>query len=293
MNPFALIPLITTIAYIPLFIVLISSRPSQQRHTLFLLFLIPATLWSFITFLSMRGLLMHSLWLDVSIVISIAILVLVQFHYLVRSFYQSERVRIPLAYVFPIATIVLLASPIPEPVKFTLTGNVVHYGPGIIAIYLLFLCTVGVKDIYSLMQKRRLSADPAERNQIVYLFASIAIFTMFFVGGVGGGEFPIYHIGNLVVACILTYAVVTHRVLDVKVIARRAIMYVVLYGGGLGILLLIAWIVLGRACLRDCFPDLAIIIGLGIPTVLFLAHKVRPAWEKKVESATRSGRESQ
>jgi diguanylate cyclase (GGDEF)-like protein len=285
MNAQILIPLIATIVYIPLFVILLSNRPWQQRHRLFLLFLIPAVLWSFTTFLSMKGSFTQSTKLDVSIVICIAILMLVQFHYLVRSFYQSERIKIPLAYIFPIATIVLLALPIPESVKFTLTGNVVHYGPGIVVIYSLFLCTVGARDIYSLMQKHRLSPNPAERNQIVYLFAAIVIFTVSLLSAIPGGSFPWSHFGNLVIACILTYAVVTHRLVDINVVFRQALIYAVLYGGGICIVLVLVYAFLRNSGDTSKFPNLAVIIGLGIPVILFLVHKVHDIWQRKVEDA--------
>jgi len=284
MNTSALIPLIATIAYIPLFVVLLSNRPWQQRHTLFLLFLISAALWSFTTFLSMGGWSPQSKEVDVRIVVCIAILTMVQFHYFVRSFYQSQRIKMPLAYIFLVATIVLVAVPsIPDYLKPVVTYSGVNYGYGIIAIYVLFLSTVGIKDIYSLLQKHRLSPNPAERNQIVYLFASIVIFTVFLLGGIRGGEFPIYHIGNLVVACVLTYAVVTHRLGDVRVTARRALIYVVLYGGGFAIVLALVWVALRQSGHTSVFPLLAVIIGLGIPAIMFLVHKVRVLWQKKVE----------
>ena len=281
-------PLIATVVYIPLFVILLTNRPWQQRHRLFFPFLIPAVLWSFTTFLSMKGWLTHithNTELDVSIVICIAILMFVQFHYLVRSFYQSERINMPLAYIFPIATVVLLVLPIPQDIKFTFNGNVVQYGPGVIAIYSLFLCTVGAKDIYSLMQKRRLSPNPAERNQIVYLFASIAIFAVFFLIGIGGGEFPVYHIGNLVVACILTYAVVTHRLVDINVVFRQALIYVALYGTGVGIVLSLFSLAYRFTGFELDLASLTITMGLGIPFILILAHKVHNVWQKKVENA--------
>jgi diguanylate cyclase (GGDEF)-like protein/putative nucleotidyltransferase with HDIG domain len=287
MNAAGLIPLIATIAYIPLFGVLLYNRPWQQRHRLFLLFLIPAVLWSFITFLSLsikKGSLTQSTTLDVNIVICIAILMLVQFHYLVRSFYQSERIKIPLAYIFPIATIVLLALPIQQDIKFTLKDHVVTYGPGIVAIYSLFLSTVGVKDIYSLMQKHRLSPNPAERNQIVYLFAAIVIFTVSLLTAIPGGSFPASHIGNLLIACILTYAVVTHRLVDINVVFRQALIYAVLYGGGIAIVLTLVWIALKPAG-SSYFPIVAVTIGLGIPAILFFVHKVHDVWQRKVEDA--------
>ena len=283
----ALIPLIATIAYIPLFILLVSNRPWQQRHWLFLLFLIPAVLWSFVTFLSIEVLPTQNKQPEVGIVICVAILMLVQFHYLVRSFYQSERIKIPLAYIFPIATIVLLALPIPQDFKFTLKDHVVTYGPGIVTIYLLFLSTVGIKDMYSLIQKYRLSPNPGERNQIVYLLASIVIFTVFILFAIApfARSFPISHIGNLVVACILTYAVVTHRLVDINVVFRQALIYVVLYGGGIGIVTLLFWLTQTRLQLHPNPSSMAIAMGLGIAAILFAVHKVHGLWQRKVEDA--------
>ncbi len=288
MNANVLIPLIATIAYIPLFVILLSTRPRQQRHKLFLLFLIPAVLWSFSTFLSMSDLLIHNKPLEVKIVLCIAILMLVQFHYFVRSFYQSERIKIPLAYLFLVATIVLAAlGYIPQNVGITASGINVDYGPWLIAIGLLFLSTVGARDIYSLIQKYKLSPNPSERNQIVYLFAGIAIFTVFILSAIGprGGEFPVSHIGNLMIACVLTYAVVTYRLLDIRVVFRQALIYVVLYGGSVGIVLLLFTLAHRFVGIELNFASLAVTIGLGIPAILFLVHKVHDLWQRKVEEA--------
>jgi len=288
MNANVLIPLIATITYIPLFVILLSTRPRQQRHKLFLLFLIPAVLWSFSTFLSMSDLLIHNKPLEVKIVLCIAILMLVQFHYFVRSFYQSERIKIPLAYLFLVATIVLAAlGYIPQNVGITASGINVDYGPWLIAIGLLFLSTVGARDIYSLIQKYKLSPNPSERNQIVYLFAGIAIFTVFILSAIGprGGEFPVSHIGNLMIACVLTYAVVTYRLLDIRVVFRQALIYVVLYGGSVGIVLLLFTLAHRFVGIELNFASLAVTIGLGIPAILFLVHKVHDLWQRKVEEA--------
>jgi diguanylate cyclase (GGDEF)-like protein len=288
MNAQTVIPLIATIAYIPLFVILLSNRPWQRRHTFFLWFLIPAVLWSFITFLSMGDLLIQNRPLEVKIVLCLAILMLVQFHYFVSSFYQSERIRTPLAYIFLVASIALVAAPfVPDDVKPVVTDSGVNYGYGIIVIYLLFLSTVGVRDIYSLLQKRRLSPNPAERNQIVYLLVAIAIFTAFFLSAIGphGGEFPVSHIGNLVIACILTYAVVTHRLVDINVVFRQTLIYVVLYGGALGILLLLVALTTDFGRNKVDLSTVAMIIGLGGPAVLFLVHKLHGLGQKKVEDA--------
>ena len=288
MNVTVLIPLIATIVYIPLFFILLSNRPWQRRHRLFLLFLIPAVLWSFSTFLSRSDLLIQSKALEVKIIICVALWMLVQFHYFVCSFHRFERIKIPLAYIFPIATIVLAAlGYIPRGIEVTASGINVDYGPLIIAIFLLFLFTVGGKDIYSLIQKYRLSPNPEERNQIVYLLAAIAILMVSILSSIGprGGEYPAPHIGNLIIACVLTYAVVTYRLLDIRVVFRRAVVNVVLYGSGMGMVLLVFWLAHRFVGFELNLASLVVTIALGIPAIFLLVYKAGAPWRTKMEEA--------
>jgi len=220
--------------------------------------------------------------------ICLVVWVLVQLHYFIRPFHQSERIKIPWVYIFLVATIVLAAAGfIPRGIEVTASGIDVDYGPLIIAIGLLFIFIVGVKDIYSLIQKYKLSPNPEERNQIVYLLASIAILTVFIFSSFGphGGEFPVSHIGNFITACVLTYAVVTHRLADIRVVFRQSLIYVVLYGGSVGMVLLFFGLAYRFVGFELNFASLAITIGLGIPAILLLVHKVRDFWENKVEKA--------
>ena len=288
MNAAVIVPLIATIVYIPLFAILLLNRPWDGKQRFLFLFLVPAILWSFVAFFGRTDFFIWEKSLAVKLVVCTNIWVLVHFHYFVCTFYRSERIKIPLAYIFPIATIVLAAADyIPSSVEVTTSGISVDYGPWIIAVGLLYLSTVGMKDIYSLLQKYRLSPNPEERNQIVYLLASIAMLTVFIFSSITphGGEFPVSHIGNLIVACILTYAVVTHRLLDVGVVFRQALIYVILYGGSIGMLLLFLWLAQRSVGFELNFVSLAVTIGLGIPAILFFVHRVRDLWQKKVEEA--------
>jgi diguanylate cyclase (GGDEF)-like protein/putative nucleotidyltransferase with HDIG domain len=288
-SPDALIPLIAAIAYIPLFVILLSNRPWDSKQRFLFLFLVPAILWSSIAFVGYSGLFAVDKAFAVKFGIGTAIWMLVQFHYFVASFYESKPIRVPVAYVFLVATIILMAAGlIPKDVTIGDTGTIsVEYGPWIVAIALAFLGTIGVKDVYSLVQKYRLSPNPAERNQIVYLLASIAILIVFFLGSISppAREFPVSLIGNLVIACVLTYAVVTHRLIDINVLLRQAIVYLVLYGGGVGIVLLLFSLAYTFIGFELNFASLVITIGLGIPAILLLVHKVRGFWQKKVEEA--------
>jgi diguanylate cyclase (GGDEF)-like protein len=289
MNVRVLIPLIATIAYIPLFVVLLTNRPWDRKQGFFFVFLIPAILWSSVAFLGYSDLFVGGKPFAVKFGICIAIWMLVQLHYFVSSFYRSERIKIPRAYIFLVATIILTAlGLIPGDIRIADTSAVVvNYGPWIIAIGLLFLATVGVRDIYSLIQKYRLSPDPAERNQIVYLLVAIGVLAVFSLSSFTprGGEFPVSHIGNLIVACVLTYAVVAHRLLDIRVVLRRAFINIVLYGSGLAIVVLLFRLAQRFVGFELNFASLALAIGLGIPAILFFVYKMRDLWQKKVEEA--------
>jgi diguanylate cyclase (GGDEF)-like protein/putative nucleotidyltransferase with HDIG domain len=288
MNVHVFVPLIATIAYIPLFIILLSSQPWQRSRRLFLLFLIPAMSWS-LSDIFFRSDFLTSYKLSlIGIGVCLVIWMLVQFHYFISSFYRSERIKIPLAYLFLIATIILAAlGHIPRGIEITAGGINVDYGPWIIAIGLVFLSMVGIKDVYSLIQKFRLSPNPEERNQIIYMLAAVVVLTVFIFSSISprGGEFPVSHIGNLIVACVLTYAIVTHRLVDISVVFRRTLIYLVLYGGGIGMVVLFFWLAQRFVGFELNFASLAITIALGIPAIMFLAHKVRDLWQKKVEEA--------
>jgi len=288
MNVQVLIPLIATIAYIPLFVILLSNRPWNRKQRFFFLFLIPAILWSSIGFLGYSDLFAGGKSFAVKFGICTAIWMLVQLHCFVSSFYGSRRIKIPWAYVFLLSTIALvLLGYIPQSIEVTASGITVDYGPWLIVVGLLFLSIVGVRDIHSLIQKYRLSPNPEERNQIVYLLVAIGVLAVFSLSSFAprGGEFPVSHIGNLVTACVLTYAVIAHRLLDIRVVFRQALIYVVLYGGSVGMVLLFFGLAYRFVGFELNFTSLAITIGLGIPAILFLAHKVRNLWQNKVEEA--------
>jgi len=177
------------------------------------------------------------------IILCIFVWMLIQFHYFACSFYRREDIKIPLVYIFLVSAIVLaLLGYIPRGVEVTAAGISVDYGIWIAVVGFSFLFTVGGRDVYSLLRRHKISSDPAERNQITYLLGAIAILTVFAVISIvpRGGEYPLSHIGNLVVACLLNYAVATHHLVDFRVFFRRGLAST-LYGGIFIAICLIWW----------------------------------------------------
>ena len=300
MNSHTLIPLIATVAYIPLLVIVLLSRPWQPRQRLFFLFLVPAMLWS-ATDIFFRSSLFgeeQQKILMVKIVLFCAVWMCIQYRYFVQTSYKSDIARKPFAYIILAVFVGLLIAPnlipygqpgIEQGITFTrLNGDIVNmhvnYGPFLYAIAAVFLAIYS-KDMYKLIQKLKYSANVEERNQIIYLFVGLiclAIFGLITFRFSAEGT-PVGHIGNFLNACILTYAVVTTRLVDIRVVFRRTIFNLVLYGTGIGIVLLLFWLAYRYSGMELNIASFLITITVGITVVLYLANKLGAPWRTKIE----------
>lgn len=232
MNIEAAIPFVAFVAYLPLLGILLANRPWQRRHKLFLLYLIPAIVWSVSDFFA-RGFFVQSEPL-LNVVLCAGIWMGTAFYCFFASFYQTREWRAFLAYIWVIGAAVLASLGQLGHID-PLTGAVTYRSWVLpLAISLTVLVSKGV---YSLVQKFRHSSDAAERNQIAYLFLGMATLAVF--GFVSFhprlGHLPVAHFGNLAMAGILTYAVVRHRLLDVRLVFRRVLLALTLGVVGTGI----------------------------------------------------------
>ena len=292
MNTYALVPLIAFVAYIPLFVILLTNRPWQRMQRLFFLFLIPATLWSLCDIFFRSDFFMPHKVLLIKVGLCAAIWMGIQFYYFLRSFHHPQDFKIPFAYALLLGTIILAAlGYIPRGIGAG-DGVTLQYGIPLMFVISLLLIIVS-KEIHSLVQRFRFSSNPAERNQIVYLFLAMsalaicgfASFTPF------GNRYPLAHIGNLAMACILTYAVVRHRLLDVRLVFRRALSWLALVIIGVAIyagLFFLAHYIVGF----DIDPKIgATAVGIAIIAAA-VVYKLLGFFYVKVEQAFVGGRYS-
>jgi diguanylate cyclase (GGDEF)-like protein len=190
-----------------------------------------------------------------------------------------------LAYIFPLSIIVLaVLGYIPQGIEIAAGGIKVNYGIPIVIVGALIFFTLGARDIYPLVRKFRTSPEPAERNQIAYLFATIAILIPFILVSFApfGGGYPFAHIGNFIIACILTYAVVVHRLLDFRVLFRRVLMWLGL--GIAGVAAYLALFFLAHLALGfDISPaTVAAATGIAVIAAIFV-YKLQGVFHTKVE----------
>jgi diguanylate cyclase (GGDEF)-like protein/putative nucleotidyltransferase with HDIG domain len=289
MNVHASIPLSAAIAYIPLLVILLISRPWQNQQKFFFLFLLAASFWSLADIFARSDFLMAYKMLLAKLVLFGAIWMVVQYHYFLRTFYKKESVKIFFAYMVLAAFLVMeVLGYIPASMDITTGGINVNYGKWLSLVFAPILFAILARDFYFVLQKRRTSTNVAERNQISYIFVGFSFLLVFGILTIAiplGGKYPIAHIGNLGMACVLTYSVVAHRLLDIRIIFRRALMYLGLYGGGLAIVLLFFFLAHLLFGFEPDFITLGLALGIGIPVIFFLAYKARDALQRKVEEA--------
>jgi diguanylate cyclase (GGDEF)-like protein len=229
MHIYAFVPLIATIAYIPLLFTTALVRPWKRQPKLFLLFLIAAILWSLTDFV-FRGDLFHQInRVLIPVIVLLFFLMGIQFHCFVSSFFPKNKGRwLIFAYASLLVNSVLAAIGwIPNAIGSVNGILYPIYGYSIITLGAPLVILL-VRDFYVLLPRLRSHDNPVTYNQTASLLLCLGVLGGF-VGGAMfpfGREFPISHVGNMVTALILNYAVVGHQLVDIRFVLRRGAIWV-------------------------------------------------------------------
>jgi diguanylate cyclase (GGDEF)-like protein/putative nucleotidyltransferase with HDIG domain len=225
MNVYALFPLIATIVYIPLLLTTASSRPWQKRHTLFVAFLVSAMLWSLDDYLLRSELLPHLNDILIKGIVILFPLMAVQFHSFVSTFYEHGRSRwIPFAYFsFAIIVVMVVLGYVPERVEVIGDKLFPVYGKMIVIVAIPLLVLL-IRGVHVLRKRLKTVDNPILYNQIITMLIGIGTLTVFTLASLlpFGREFPIAHFGNIVNAFVLSYAVIRHQLVDIRIVLRKS-----------------------------------------------------------------------
>ncbi|MFC2051959.1 diguanylate cyclase [Chloroflexota bacterium] len=229
MNVYALLPLIAAIAYIPLLITTVSSRPWQRQHKLFTLFLIAAVLWSLIDILLRSYFFQqHNLILGKLILIMFTWMA-VQLHCFTSSFFSPSQGRwLPFAYA-SLAVVIALAALGYIPEDVVVSGKKLYpvYGKWVVFIAIPLLALF-FRNVYVFRKRLRVLGNPVMYNQIISLLISLCVLAIFALATLLplGREFPIAHFGGIIIAFILSYATIRHQLIDIRIVLRRGLAWV-------------------------------------------------------------------
>jgi diguanylate cyclase (GGDEF)-like protein len=224
MNTYALLPLIAVIAYVPLLATTISSRPWHKRNLLFAIFLLSAMAWSLFVYIFRGQFFLSQSETLFKIIVILCSLVGVQFHVFTSSFFTQKYNRwLVFSYTSLAAIVVMVLSGFVTG-DVTVEGQIIHgsYQIGVIVVFLP-LIALAARNFYVFGKMLKDLNDPVTNNQILSLILSVAVLTLFITSALlpWGKNVPISHFGNIVVAVILSYSVIRHRLMDIKLVIRQ------------------------------------------------------------------------
>jgi diguanylate cyclase (GGDEF)-like protein len=238
MNFWAIVPLVSFLTFAAL-VVLVLQQTRRRVDKVFALFLSASALWSLSSFLLVYNpSSSHLLFWNSMVIVTIPWAVVSYYHFV--RVYNNRPGGIFLYAGYALVLVVL---------GFALSGNIVKeaffingflhhdigFWPYIIGIIMApFLLAA----ILMLVQRYRSSTDPIDRNRTMYLIvgSGIAMAVTYinpFTPGLSG--LPTDHLGNLANALIIAYAIQRYQLLNIRLVARRSLTYLVVVGCLVGV----------------------------------------------------------
>jgi diguanylate cyclase (GGDEF)-like protein/putative nucleotidyltransferase with HDIG domain len=223
----AVIPLITCLAYIILFCFSLTSLKKQINRT-FALYLIVAAIWSFTSFmLHLSTTPKQALFWNEALAVAL-IWTLITYYQFIRI-YTNRTKGIELIFAYLVLFIFIFLSFKGYIIEYAYVINGVLYhniGNGIYAIGILSITPI-VAGLYLLIKKYRSSTDPSDRNRTMYIIAGWSIITLFtysnLIPAVAG--FPLDHFGSLINVLVISYSISRFQMLDIKFVIRRGLAF--------------------------------------------------------------------
>jgi diguanylate cyclase (GGDEF)-like protein/putative nucleotidyltransferase with HDIG domain len=277
MNIYAFIPLVASIAYIPLLISTLGARPWRKQHRLFFLVLIAAILWSLVDYIFRSNYFPHLGVIFIRTIIFLFSWMAVQLHYFTSSFFPADKNRwLPVAYGFLLLTGVLLViGYIPQNLELVAGIYYPRYGYGIafVAVPLIVLLA---RNVYVLAPRLKNQDNPVIYNQTVALLICLGVLAVFMIASIFpfGSQFAFGHIGNMIDAIILSYAVVGHRLLDIRLVLRRGLVWVSM---GIIALFIFLGLLIGFQTLLNIEVNFGLMFGACVSATIaaILIYKLR------------------
>ena len=285
MGIYALLPLIATIAYIPVLAITISSRPWQRRHELFILFLVPAMILGSIDFFLHGNFFPQYNPLLLKLILIAYTWAGVQFYFFISSFFAPAQGRwLPVAYATLVAAIVLVCiGYIPTEIIFSGDRLYLDYAMEIILVTIPLLVLAG-RSLYLFRKRLKVLDNPVLYNQIVSLLVGLSLWVVFTLATIipWGGEFSIRHFGNVLVAFILTYATIRQQMVDIRFVLRRALSWLILVVIGVGIYVLLFFLL--HLWLGFELDLLTLVAGLGVAVLVFaIIYSLRGIPQERID----------
>ncbi len=282
----ALIPLVTCLTYITLFVLTLQSI-ERRINRVFTLYLGVAAIWSFTSFmLHLNAFPQQALFWNELLTAALAGTLITYYHFIRAYANKPAEIGVYLGYALVLVLVVLSLGGYIVQYAHVING-ILYHSLGI-SIYLIgAVCLVYIgAGLHLLTKKYRSSVDPVDRNRTMYLIVGWSILMLLSttnlvplptVAGI-----PLDHIGSLANALIIAYAIRRYQLVNIKLVARRGLAYFILISALVGVY--VGTILLGRRLFPDqpFYNVLLLASGLVILMAL-LARPLRYAIQERVD----------
>lgn len=235
MNVWAIIPLISALTFAVL-VVLVLQQAKRWVDRVFAIFLAVSAIWSFSSFMLTRtsdtavqtSISQPLIFWNVMVIAAIPAVAVCYYHFVRAYNNKSGGIGLYLGYGLVLAVLGL-----------GLSGNIVksahmvdgflHHDIGPWAYILMcILLPFLIMALFMLAKRYRSSTDPTDRNRTMYLIAGWSANVM--IGYITPltpalAGLPTDHIGNLANALIIAYAIQRYQLLNIRLVARRGLSY--------------------------------------------------------------------
>jgi len=287
MNPWAIIPLVSCVAYATLLMLVLlqAGRPAKK---IFAVFLLASGTWSCTSFMltynpsaSTQTLIFWN-----GVLFTAAAWTIFAYYCFVRAYNNKPAgIWVYTGYAGILAILV-----------FALTGNIVtdayiidgylYHDVGYwVVILTVILLPIFFVTMWMLLQRYRKSTDPVDRNRTMYLMIGLGIMAIW--SGINVSVPPLVllptdHIGFFFNALIIAYAIGKYQLLDIRVVMRRGLAYLLVIICLAGIY--VSAILLGYRFLPDQPLYNVLLLASGLTLLLaLLARPLRYAIEERVD----------
>jgi len=278
MNVWAIIPLISAVTFAVL-VVLVLQQAKRWVDRVFAIFLAVSAIWSFSSFMLTRtadtgvqtSISQSLIFWNVMVIAAIPAVAVCYYHF-VRA-YNNKPGGIGLYIGYGLVLAVL---------AFGLSGNIVksaqmvdgflHHDIGPWAYILMcILLPFLIMALVMLAKRYRSSADPTDRNRTMYLIVGWSVNVL--IGYITPltpalAGLPTDHIGNLANALIIAYAIQRYHLLNIRLVARRGLSYLLVVVCLVGVY--VGAVIVGQRFLSDQPVYLAIILASALALLVVL-----------------------
>ncbi len=271
MNIWTVIPLVSFITYAVL-AVLVLQQARKRVNKVFALLLFASGVWGFTSFmLHLNAYPQQALIWNELLVVAL-LWTAVSYYHFVRAYNNKPGgIGLYLGYTSVLVLLALSLSGYVVKSSYVVNG-VLHHDLGF-SLYIIG----GVSFIFSiaamlmLINRYRSSTDPIDRNRTIYLIAGsgIVIAVSYFCNltpAIAG--LSLDHLGHLANALIIAYAIQRYQLLNIRLVARRGLTYLMVIICLVG--LYIGAILLGQRFIPDQPLSTILILASGLALVLVL-----------------------